>query len=653
MEIGRLTLALVAVLAFGCSAPSGNALPPAPPSSAPPPQAPAPAHKAEPAPSVSPADAKEETPAVLTCENVRRRKVPGICGVLEKAPRGKATDSAVKRTIATWRRLEGPFRALSGRESALVVLSPDARMGKGKDAKPLPPAAFICPGAPPTVYVPGSLLAMLGDEKSTGGTSKKYPEDFLAFVIGHELAHRMNDLTPDGCQLAAFQRPGKGMHEEELADARAAFFMTNAGYSASHIARKDLVTGFLEAEFELGRAQSKGRRDSLLAALSSFDAYEALYQAGLSVALTGEMEAADRLLSWTDELLQSQGVPLPEVRVVRAITRINRAAKMAPWSGELALPVGISHLRCTPLHPGHSGLWEEPHKRVRGPDMERGRRLLKQALRLLEQAEELGATSFTVAAARACASLYLADASAAKEAQDRAESTRPKTATAAVTRTLANNRALIAFLDYVKKHPVPSNDNDDELRSWASKLSSALGGERAPAGLATVFRALADPDDDTAAPTASAPSCRNANVPKPAAMAKLPQPGKTHGQCPSGFRLAHALPSLEAAKRTGSGQGMTECGPTPADGSKLVTVRLTATTDPPLEELERTMLSSRPPQVLRELDAWACHCTSLRRQGVSDSGDIVYRARCPQLGVARGALVVAGDQVKAVIQHSR
>lgn len=588
-------------------------------------------------------DHSDVAPAELTCKDVAAA-APGYCGVLENAPRADSASS--QKAVEMFRRLEGPFHALSGRETALVVLAPEARIGEGDGAKPIPPAAYICPGAPPTVYVPASLLALIDNNDP-----KKYPDDFLAFVIGHELGHRMNDLTPDGCQLGAFQRPGKGANEEELADARSAFFITGAGFSASGVARDDMVSRFLEAEYALGREISKGRRESLLGALSRFDGYEALYQAALSVAMTGEMEAADRLLSWADELVQSHGVPLPELRVVRAIARIDRAAKMAPWLAELGMPVGIDHLRCVPVHPGHSGLWEEPDKRMRSPDIERGRKLLREALALLGEAELRGATPFTVAAARTCALLYLADTTAAEKEQARVERLVPRVANAAVKQALADNRALVSFASFAKARPVPPLENSSALDAWTDELAAAIG-SRAPAGLAAIVSALRKPGASTAAPAGDAPACRDAKAKPPAALAAMPAAGQGHGQCPSGYRLVSALPSLDAAKQTGSQQGITVCRPTQG-GRELVTVRLAATTEPPLAALERTMLTSPPPSGLAELSAWACHCASLERQGVSDRGEIVYRTQCPTLDVDRGVLVVVNGRVQSVIQHAR
>ncbi len=614
------------------------------PSPASDPNVPAAGSAAEVAPPVvdtTAAKAPPPDPALLTCKNVEQNPPPGVCGILEKAPRADA--ATVQRTIDVWKRVEGPFHALSGRESALVVLSPAARTSDGPYGTPIPPAAYICPGAPPTVYVPATLLALV-DNKDP----KKYPDDFLAFVLGHELGHRMNDLTPDGCQLAAFQRPGKGANEEELADARSAFFITGAGFSASKIARDDMVSRFLEAEYALGRADSKTRKDALLSALQKFDAYEALYQTSLSVAMMGEMEAADRLLTWADELVQSHGVPLPELRVVRAISRIHRAAEMAPWLAELGMPVGIDHLRCTPVHPGHSGLYEEPDKRVRGPDIERGRKLLKEALVLLGEAEARGATPFTVAAARACANLYLADAAGAVEAQARAESLMPAGTHAAVKAALGDNRGLITFLGFARKKQAPGAEDADALEAWTTELETALGAARTHAGLASLLAMLRNP---RAKPAASDPPTCAGKPPAAPAFAALPAITE-HGRCPKDYKLLHALPSLAAAKTTGSTQGITVCQPDKGAG-ELVAVRLTATTEPPLAALERTMLTVRPPAQLTKLDAWVCQCSAIERQGVSDRGEVVYRVQCPALKLDRGVLVVVDNSVQAVIQHSR
>ncbi len=556
------------------------------------------------------------------------------------------------KAMAIWKRVESPFHALTGRDTTLVVLSPEARIGEGSQQEPVPPAAYICPGTPPTVYVPSTLLALIDN-----ADTKKYPDDFLAFVLGHELGHRMNDLTSDGCELAAFQRPGQGVNEESLADARSAFFITTTGFSANRIARDDMVSRFLEAEYALGRTQTKGRRDSLLGALTRFDDYEALYQAGLAIAMTGELEAADRMLSWADELVESHGILLPELRVVRAITRIERASKIAPWLAAFDLPVSIDRLHCTPLHPGHSGLWQEPDQRVRG-EMARGRKLLEEALVLLDEAEARGATPFTVATARACAQVYftvataracaqvyLADAAASAREQERAERLLPGSASATVKSVLAANRALVSFVGYARAHKTPAVDDNTALGTWADGLAAAVG-DQVPASLQAVIAAVRDPSARRPAPTSDAPACsggKKVSTSLPALPAATAQ-----GACPTGFSLAHVLrPKDDKA----ASQGLTVCSG--ANDSQLLAVHLPATATPKQRALDRTILAMRPPAELRELAAWACSCAELERQGVSDRGEVVYFARCPPLQLEQGLIVVSESRVDGVIAYSR
>jgi len=623
----RISLALVVLVA--CSSPAAEKKPPTGPTNPTGPTAPV-TRDAPPAP-------KPTGPVELTCKTVSETPAPGYCGILEKAPR--VDSAAVASTVAVWRKVEAPFRALSGRETALVVLSPEARIDDGGKQVPIPPAAYICPGAPPQVYVPSTLLALIDNKDA-----KKYPDDFLAFVLGHELGHRMNDLTPDGCQLGAFQRPGKGANEEELADARSAFFITTAGYSASKVAKQDMVRAFLEAEYKLGRDETKTRYDSLLGSLSKFDDYEALYQAGLSVAMSGDMDAADRLLSWADDLVQSHGVLLPELRVMRAITRIERAQKIAPWGAELELPVGLEGLHCTPLHPGHSGLWQEPEERVRG-DFGRGKKLLKEALALLDEAEARGGTPFTIATARACANVYLADADAAARDQARAEALAETNKSAVVKGVLADNRALVTFVTFARQNKVPAIDDSKGLDAWADKLAAAVGANASPS-LASVIEAMRDPGAKPKPVAKTPPACTGGKASASFAAVSAPD---ASGACPTGYKTAHTLVPDGDAKGK---QGVSVCSST-TDDSTLVAVRLPAIKADKLDAYNHTLRWSRPPAALSELGTWACTCASVDRSGVSDHGNVMYRASCPALKLDSVVIDVANGKVETVIQQSR
>ncbi len=605
----------------------------------------------EPAAAAPPVAAPPSTvitdPALLTCKTVTQSEAPGYCGILAQAPRADA--AAAQKVLAIWKRLESPFHSLTGRESTLVVLGSEARIGEGASATPIPPAAYICPGAPPTVYVPDSLLQLIDN-----ADSKKYPDDFLAFVIGHELGHRMNDLTPDGCELAAFQRPGKGVNEEELADARSAFFITSAGFSATKIARADLVSRFLEAEYKLGRADSKGRHDSLLGALRRFDGYEALYQAGLTLALSGGMQDADRVLTFADELVKSQGVLLPELRVARAIVRINRVSKEpmigAPWSRDLKL--SLQNRRCSVLHPGHSSLWEEPDNRQTGagpgPEVDpdtRNRALLRESLALLDEAESLGATPFTVASVRTCALLYLADASGAAAAQARAESLAPSHVSPEVTKLLASNRSLVALLQFARANPIP--DDPAAQKEWFAKLDAVLG-DYSSATPASHLGTHVETEDLAfgGPPRVARPASCAETKREPALQGRLfpaPPDKLRDGSCPTGASLVQ---TMSAADRS----SFTVCRGDTRAAATLVALRLVATqASADSSDDQIAMRAMRPPPALREIETWGCMCAWVERQGVSDRGQIVYRGRCPALGLGRVMLVAFDGHVEEVV----
>ena len=51
-----------------------------------------------------------DDPALLTCKTVTE-EAPGVCGVLENAPRADVSNPAVIHTVEIWNRLEAPFQA--------------------------------------------------------------------------------------------------------------------------------------------------------------------------------------------------------------------------------------------------------------------------------------------------------------------------------------------------------------------------------------------------------------------------------------------------------------------------------------------------------------------------------------------------------------
>ena len=226
----------------------------------------------------------------------------GVCDDFAAAPRADAKDPHVARAVAVWDRVATPFELMTGRKTALSILAATAGSTDGDSTTPFAPTGHICPGAPPTVYVTWPLLQKIYADGA-------YPEDFLAFVMSHELGHRFNDLTPSGSLLGRDERPGKGRSEEPLADKRAAFFAASAGFSMRSLATEKIVSTFLSEEVHVHRGAVASRQKTLMATLRRFDAYENLYQAAVILLARDDTEAALRLLASADEHVSHDGVP--------------------------------------------------------------------------------------------------------------------------------------------------------------------------------------------------------------------------------------------------------------------------------------------------------------------------------------------------------
>lgn len=579
--------------------------------------------------------------AVAKCTNNTPTQV---CRILDAAPRAPAADARVAEVIAVWQRIEPPFAALSGRESGLVVLAESARIGTGAAAKPIPPAAYICPGGPPVVYVPWTLVDLVL-------VKKKYPIDFLAFVLGHELGHRANDFDPDGCQLAAFARPGKGVHEEELADKRSAFFIAIGGFSTRSVANKDMVGAFLEQEYNIRKFTVDKRKKALLSALANMDALEDLYQASLVLAFSGDVTSASRLLAWADELIRDRGVPVPELLVVRALVLMLQAAPHAPWLGKARLPIDASHLRCAPLFPGNTALYEEPDAgaevRAAGAEQQAAARALKTARKLLDEAADMGAAPLSIASGRACLAFYDGDADAAVKFNATARALAAKTSPKPVLAALLSNDALFAFLAEATTRPAPADRAPATLKAWAKKFASKTSAMKSHAGAMALVAAIARlPARPAAAPPPSKPKCAKGT--RPAGKLKLPTAAAASdalGACPAGYKLAHTVPSMEVAKRTGTKTGVTTC--VPADGGKdhvWVRITLPAVTSPPMEAVSLTMkVMDGRVATLPTGKQLACSCDEMVGQGTSDRGDKAWMIACAKLGFELGVAFVRPD----------
>ncbi len=478
------------------------------------------------------------------------------CADLAAAQRIDAPD-----VQAVFDRVEAPVRAMTGRTTRLAVLAA-ARFG---------PTARICPGAPPTVYVTHALV-----DRVAGG---HYPKALLAFVFGHELGHRIDDLTVEGALI-----PRKGSREA-LADLRAAFFMTTAGFSARSLASRDVVDAFLRIEGRVSaRARSK-RRGALLKALAGFDGWEARYQTAIMLSFGLDESRGVRMLDALDKEARVGRVPLPELTVARALMRIKSAASAAPWLAPARLPLDASRLRCRPLFPAHTTLSDEPRKvGVRAPTPARvaaATRALKEARSLLKEAARRGGDPFVIAAASACAAFYLGDSGEARVAQAAARRHVPATASAGAVAALAHNAALIQFQVFLAANPIPSRDGADVARGWVASLQLEMTPTTMGAELTRIVGALgAYPKSIDDRRHGAAIKCR---------------PGQESPRLP-GIAL--------------------EDGPV-------------------------TLL--RTPAGARDFMGWRCACAYVDKRGVTDRGETVWLAACPKQRLPPVLLLTGAD----------
>jgi len=505
--------------------------------------------------------------------------------------------------------------------------------------KPFAPAAYICPGAPPTVYVPYTLVERIY------GPSASYNEDFLAFILGHELGHRVNDFTADGCQLGAFERPGRGSDEEQLADFRGAFFAAVGGFSTRSIAKKNTVSAFLEAEFKTREKVIKGREKALLTALERFDAYEGLYAAGVTLAFSGEPQSANRLLEWADELIEGDGVPLPEVKVMRALALMLEAAPNAPW---LEAMDGTGHdlagLRCRAIFASHTPLAEEAViARVRSTDERaRANRAFVLAKKLFDRASELGADALVTDSGRACASFYMGDTAETSRWHARAKRRLAAATPQPVKSAVHANEALFAFLGFVTTDPVPSRTDTKAAADWAKRLVSSKASFTPHADLALAIDRLARYPEPARLPMVSKALVCKGGKKASATLPEVPAFRGPVGKCAAGYSPAWTLPPASAIARSGTGLGVTGC--TAPDGARVTRVQLAGALEPPFADTDLALRDHRKvPAALSSLDTWVCGCDGVELQGVSDTGESVYMTACPAYGVPLGVIHTSRD----------
>ena len=562
------------------------------------------------------------------------------CRAMEEAPKADLNDPAVKQAVDIWRKVNAPFESVTGRKTALAVLDRRALW----NSQPFSTSAYLCSGAPAVVYVPYPLLDAILVER-------RYPEDLLAFVLAHELGHRFNDLDRTGqTTLQAFDRPGRGVNDEELADKRAAFYIAAAGYSTRKLAFQETVSFFLKSEFNYRPSDLRKRSAQLLNVLDTFDAYETVYQTALTLAFAEKRDTALRLLAWGDELVQGEGVALTEMKLARAQILMMEAAPYAPWITKAKLPVDVSNLRCLPMYPAHTALWEEPRHYSIARSLSRpeeARKLLIEAMWLLERADILGADPFVTASSKACVAFYLGDAPNAhrytRDARERLDASTP----ASVRTALDANTALVAFLGYLNAHPFP--DAPGMAPRWvkaANKERKTLGKNELVMGLldllATPASNLANNDESKRSPAKKTTDLKRGDI----ALFELPRHiPLALGGCPAGWETLFNTPVMGSDLAGATDMGLTACRPLSGDmAHTLLKIRLPETTQPQQPRVDIRLLQVEfLPDHLTRGSAWIDGCTQMKKSGVALSGETVYAGSCPEFGLPFGIITVSSD----------
>jgi len=572
------------------------------------------------------------------------------CKDFEGAAQADVEDPKVKRVVEVWRGVFAPFYGMTGRDTGLVVLSAEATKTTKDGAKPFRPTAHICPGAPPVVYVTWPLVDLVFGEKK-----ESYPEAFLAFVLAHELGHRINDLDAEGGLLGKAERAsaGTGFGVEEMADKRAAFLAAAAGYSMRTLAREEIVKSFLTVELGLRAWTADTRDQMLLSTLRSFDAYEGLYDVSVAMTMSGEREVAIRLLARADELIAGDGVPLPEVKVLRAIALMNAAAPYAPWREGLA-GLTARDLRCAPVFATHTALWEESEEgAVRsGIDQNeliaRAKARLELAERLIADAKPYGVSPLIIESATGCIALYNGDTKKAKAAFEAAKKEAGKKPPAALKEAFAQNKALLELVGFVVKNPAPPTSERSAAKKWGKslgKLAKKVKPNREAAAVVARLSKYPSQRLPEPEPPRPGPACKGEPTPIPAPEVPM-TPTTNLGQCAEGFTYAHSLPQVGKSE---SKMGITTCSRDvagmPGAKDRYIRVRLPGAMEPELDPIDLViMIRDFAPDKRPTRAEIACQCPNVVPEGVSDTGERAEVLVCPARGMITGVMMSTEDE---------
>ncbi|MGM0556028.1 MAG: hypothetical protein ACQEVA_06600 [Myxococcota bacterium] len=525
-----------------------------------------------------------------------------------------------------WRRVYEPYYALTGRDAELRV-APASALG----ATP----AVICPGPVPTVFFSKKVIEDTLVEE-------KYPRSFLAFIAGHELGHRLNDLTCGGdkTEEASFIARYNSLQLEVLADVRAAFFVNAAGFSTRELADDKVVERFLQHEAGATEKHVGERREALKEVLATFPEYEALYQNSLTLSLsdTALLIPAARLVAWADEAMTVQRVPVPEFKFLRAMVLMRAAIPHAPWR-DYFLTVSssplVDHVRCAPILPTHTALKDDiaPGDSLMGEPKARGAEAKRRAKRQFESAiawlddveRRYGANSFIASNLRSCAEFYLFEPGDAMDEHEDAVKAAGEGLPPNVEQALAANQSLFAFAEFLKGNLPPSEK--DALDAWQQEVGESLDAYDEHEALAALLGEVLGREATTAEVRqverrAATPLIAGENLPETDLSEPL-------GTCPDGYEKAGMVPGADEAKSTGTQYGVTYCQSSggAARIKTLSRIRLNSTFEPKYEAVSVDIISLMPPEDASQENLEA-RCPQLVEKATAPDGSVVYAGAC-------------------------
>jgi len=545
-----------------------------------------------------------------------------------------------------WSRVYGSFAALTGRATDLVVLDASA---KKSDGSPFPASAFICPsqvGQTPRLYVTWPLIARAQSDKL-------YDTDFVALVIGHELGHRARDLTFEGQRETKDGDPSI----EARADAHGAFFSAVAGYSTRRLACDAALDTFLDVEAHVAQSVRAERRKKLAEALVAFDVWESLYESSAGLAFW-DSELASRLLTWVDDRLGQALTPIPEFKVLLALTLLMDVAGDAPWTRQVAVAgAPNNHLRCVPVFPQHTALWDEVLSTNEGKaNTDRDSAAdIRRAITLLNDALGLGASPLAAYSGLACAHAYYADpdpkVDSAKKARAALEQARAyaKDRPPAVIAALDANQAFIDWIAWMRTTSRPKHDTPDaDKKRFAAALTSQRATWSAHPSLAAWIDAMKSYPAPPPMPKKPALTCKvePAKVGPETGWSRLPTcpDAPRAGGCPCGWLALHHLD--DPLTPADPNDGVRTCVPGGwGTGLRWVDVHL------PLSDIKTRMMlvDALDGGPLTSLRTWQKRCRAFEDRGTSDRGQRVFAGVCPDLGAPRVILQADDCRVRRAV----